>query len=92
MKIAIRTVVFHICCILIFSVLYLYFSDQFDINNENQKYTSYIDFLLLSTTVQAGVGISDLYPVSFPSKIVLLIQQILMLTTHVFTIYIFTSF
>lgn len=90
MKAAIRTIVFHISCIILFSLLYLYFSSHFVNNDGNKAHKSYIDFLLLSTTVQAGVGISDLYPVSFYSKIVMIIQQMLMLTTHIFTLYIFT--
>ena len=90
MKVAIRTIVFHISCIILFSFLYLYFSSNFDSNDVNQGHNSYIDFLLLSTTVQAGVGITNLYPVSFSSKIVMIIQQILMITTHIFTLYIFT--
>ena len=51
---------------------------------------SFVDFLLLSTTIQAGVGISDLYPLSYYSKLVVIIQQMLMLFTHVITLYIFT--
>ncbi len=90
MKIAIRTIVFHISCIILFSFLYLFFASHFVSNDANQGHNSYIDFLLLSTTVQAGVGITNLYPVSFFSKIVMIIQQILMLTTHIFTLYIFT--
>ena len=90
MKIAIRTIFFHLSCIMVFAMLYLYFSSHFDSNNDNNQHNSFIDFLLLSTTVQAGVGISDLYPISFYGKIVMIAQQILMLSTHVFTLYIFT--
>jgi len=75
---------------MVFALLYLYFSAHFDSNNDNNQHNSFIDFLLLSTTVQAGVGISDLYPISFYGKIVMIAQQILMLSTHVFTLYIFT--
>jgi hypothetical protein len=75
---------------MVFALLYLYFSAHFVNNNDNNKHSSFIDFLLLSTTVQAGVGISDLYPVSFYGKIAMIAQQILMLSTHVFTLYIFT--
>ena len=49
-----------------------------------------MDFFLLSTTIQAGVGISDLYPITFYSKIVMIIQQFLVISAHVFTLYIFT--
>ena len=87
MKVAIRTIIFHISCIILFSFLYLYFESQFV---GNKVSNSYIDFLLLSTTVQAGVGITDLYPVSFYSKLFMIIQQVMMITTHIFTLYIFT--
>lgn len=93
MKIVIRTVFFHTICILFFALLYLYLSDHFDSNNETQKnkrYTTYTDFLLLSSTIQAGVGISDLFPISYFSKIAVIIQQYLMLLTHVITLYVFT--
>jgi hypothetical protein len=93
MKLVIRTVVFHIICIICFAVIYLYLSDHFDSNNEDNKnrtYTTFTDFILLSTTIQAGVGISDLFPISFYSKIALIIQQFMMILTHVITLYIFT--
>ena len=48
-----------------------------------------IDYLLLSTTIQAGVGVSDMYPISFYGKITMIIQQLIMICTHLFTIYIF---
>jgi len=93
MKLVIRTVVFHIICIICFAVIYLYLSDNFDSNNKDNKnrtYTTFTDFILLSTTIQAGVGISDLFPISFYSKIALIIQQFMMILTHVITLYIFT--
>ena len=49
-----------------------------------------IDYLLLSTTIQSGVGISDLYPTTFYGKLTMIIQQLVLIMTHVFTIYIFT--
>ena len=92
MKLIIRTAIFHLFCIFIFAFIYFYFSHQFQSNNEEKhiKYNNFIDYLLLSTTIQAGVGISDLYPISFYSKIVLIIQQIMLIFTHLITLYIFT--
>jgi hypothetical protein len=97
MKLVIRTVFFHIICIILFAFIYLYLSDHFDTNNINKyknttytTYTTFTDFVLLSTTVQAGVGISDLLPISFLSKTALIIQQFIVILTHVITIYIFT--
>jgi hypothetical protein len=88
MKIVFRTLIFHILCILVFATAYSYLNEDFNIIREQRK--KYIDFLLLSTTIQAGVGISDLYPLSYYSKIVVITQQILLLFTHIITLYIFT--
>jgi len=98
MKIAIRSVVFHIICIIIFALLYSSFSNDFDSldnhlykeSNKNKEKRSFIDFLLLSTTIQAGVGISEFFPSSFYTKNLLIIQQLIMISTHVFTLYFFT--
>ena len=88
MKLVIRTVVFHILCIIVFAFIYSKFHEQFHVMDDDKK--SFVDFFLLSTTIQAGVGISDLYPLSYYTKIVVIIQQMLMLFTHVITLYIFT--
>lgn len=93
MKLVIRTFIFHLLCIIIFALIYLYLSDHFDTNteeNKNRRYTTITDFILLSVTIQAGVGISDLFPISFYSKIALIIQQMILILTHVITLYIFT--
>ena len=88
MKIVIRTVFFHFSCIVGFGMLYFYLKDEF-LENEKDK-LEIIDYMLLSTTIQAGVGISDLYPTTFYGKLTMIIQQILMLCTHIFTLYILT--
>ena len=88
MKIVIRTVFFHFTCILIFALIYLRLKDNLK-GREDKEELGLIDYLLLSTTIQAGVGVSDIYPVSFHGKIVMIIQQLMMICTHVFTIYIF---
>ena len=90
MKILFRTLAFHILCIIGFTLLYKVLSKQFATNKDKHSYNSLLDFLLLSTTVQAGVGITELYPVTDISKIAMIVQQLLMLSTHLFTLYIFT--
>jgi len=88
MKIAIRTVFFHFLCIIIFGIIYHYIHYQFEHKGE-QKRQSILDYILLSTTIQAGVGISDIYPNTSIAKLMLILQQIIMILTHVFTIYFF---
>jgi hypothetical protein len=87
MKLVIRTFIFHIFCIFIFAFIYANLSQDFPQENDRK---SFIDFLLLSTTIQAGVGIYNVYPLSYYSKIAMISQQILMLLTYVITLYIFT--
>jgi len=89
MKIVIRTAVFHFSCIIGFGILYFYLKDDFA--EKEQVDLEIIDYMLLSTTIQAGVGVSDLYPTSFYGKLTMIIQQLLMICTHIFTIYIFTN-
>ena len=95
MKEALRVVIFHFICIIIFAFLYFSFKDSFDDENaalhkNSLKYESFMDFLLLSTTVQAGVGVTGIYPVNDIGKALMIIQQFIMMSTHVFTIYFFT--
>ena len=95
MKEAIKVIIFHFICIIIFAFLYYIFKGSFNPENSSDstnsiKYENFTDFLLLSTTIQAGVGISDLYPTSFYGKLTMIIQQLLMLCTHIFTLYILT--
>jgi hypothetical protein len=91
MKIVIRTVVFHFVCILIFAFLYYYSREQYVYQNDikNKKHTSLIDYIFLSTTIQAGVGLTDIYPISSYGKMLMIFQQFIMIMTHVFTIYVF---
>jgi hypothetical protein len=88
MKLLIRSFVVHILCIIVFALIYSNISEEFHFMDKDKK--SFVDYILLSTTIQAGVGISQLYPLSFYSKIVLITQQLLMLFTHIITLYIFT--
>jgi len=56
--------------------------------HEKEDFT-FIDYILLATTIQAGVGISDIYPISFYGKMTMIIQQLMMIMTHIFTLYTF---
>lgn len=88
MKIVIRTFFFHILCIIIFGLLYYYFREDFK-THVKEDFTV-LDYLFLSTTIQAGVGLTDIYPIGFYGKLIMIIQQLVMIMTHVFTIYFFT--
>lgn len=94
MKIVIRTVVFQILCVIAFGFIYLFFTDHFvrdpAYTVDNKKQPEILDYFFLATTVQAGVGYSDLYPITNTAKVILIIQQFVMISTNVFLLYIFT--
>ena len=89
MKIVIRTVCFHFFCIIVFGILYFYLKENLAEKGHETDELKIIDYVLLSTTIQAGVGVSELYPTNFYGKLAMTIQQLIMICTHVFTIYIF---
>ena len=90
-----QTLAIHLFCIIFFAFFYYYFSIHFDNNKLKHKYDSkletLIDFFLFSTTIQAGVGISDILPTSVYGKIFMIIQQLIMISISVITIYVFTK-
>jgi hypothetical protein len=91
MKLVLRTLVFHMLCIILFAFVYKHLSKHFDNDTNNDTNNgNMIDYFLLSVTIQAGIGLSDLYPISVLSKLVLMFHQFIVISTHVFTLYIFT--
>lgn len=88
MKILIRTLVFHFVCILMFSLLYINIAS--DMASKDSSPVNFLDCLLLSTTIQAGVGFTNLSVNSSLGKLIMMLQQMLLISTHAFTLYIFT--
>jgi hypothetical protein len=97
MKIVFRTVLFHITCIIIFAFVYMNMDKHFlPLNHEihdyniSNKFRNFLDFLMMSSSIQTGIGFTNLYPASSLCKIIIIIQEIIMVSTHLFTLYIFT--
>jgi hypothetical protein len=99
MRRVVQTLAIHLFCIVFFAFFYYYFALHFD-NNTNSKFKHYlhtspidelIDFFLFSTTIQAGVGISDILPISVYGKLLMILQQLIMISISVITIYVFTQ-
>jgi len=90
MKLAIRTVLFQFTCIIFFALIYYFFRDYLKSKSKNDSPFSLIDCFFLSVTIQAGVGITDIFPISYHTQVVMMIQQLVMLTSSIFTIYFFT--
>ena len=81
MDIVTKTFLFNIICIVIFSFVYMSISsDNFAALQPTDKIT-YIDLIFYSTTIQSGVGLSDINAVTDLAKILAMIQQLIMLAS-----------
>ena len=92
MKRVIYILCFHVFTILFFSVLYFSMRDRFVLLNSRSapKNHVHVDYFLLSTTIQSGVGFSNLHPVDTIAKILVVTQKLCMISSNVFTFYIFS--
>jgi len=90
MKLVIKTAFFHLICVVIFSVIYFSYKEHFIPVDKNEQYDNYIDFLNLSLTIQSGVGMTYTIPHTFIVKFIMIIQQCLVILTHLITLYFFT--
>jgi hypothetical protein len=92
MKIVIATILFNFLCIIFFSIIYIYLRKGFiNTNSSLKNEINLIDIIMFSTTIQAGVGVSNLLPSSFYLKLVAIIQQMTMICSYIFILYIITK-
>jgi hypothetical protein len=50
---------------------------------------TFLDFVLLSTTIQSGVGLSNTYPLNSIGKIIVIFQQLIMMSANLIALYFF---
>jgi hypothetical protein len=75
----IRIFLFNIFLVILFAFVYSVIdSKNFQPLNTNDKLT-FIDYLFYSTTIQAGVGLPDITAVTNLSKLLAMIQQIILM-------------
>ena len=86
MKKVFQTVTFQFICIIIFTLLYSIFSSHFE-KMSNEKEPELIDYFFLGTTIQAGVGISNMYPLNSVGKLIMILQQLIMMSANLFALY-----
>lgn len=89
MKLVIRTLIFHLLCVIVFTIVYFNLSKEFN-NQDSGEARTLMDFILFATTIQAGVGVSHLFPITTIGKIIVTLQQIIMICVNVIILYIFT--
>jgi len=88
MNYAYRTVIFKFICIVVFTIIYWNLGNQF--SGLNNRKLNLIDFIALSTTIEAGVGITDLQSTSSLIQIILTVQQLIIICTTILLIFFLT--
>jgi hypothetical protein len=88
----ISTFCFHVFFALLFSVIYYQVGESgFELtasSTKNKRRAGFMDYLALSTSIQAGVGISNLSPNTELSSLLLTIQQFFLIAANVFVVYV----
>jgi len=89
MKLIYASVILNVCLVFLFALIYWIFRTQFtkDITGKNFVLGDLIDYFYMSVTIQAGVGYQGLSPLTNVGKILLMIQQICMITSNIIVMY-----
>ena len=92
MRSVVYTVIFQLISIIVFGFVYWKFRKEFTSNIvKNPKYKiEVLDCFYTSVTVQSGVGYSILDPTTDDAKLILMLQQFLMITSNVLLLYFFS--
>jgi hypothetical protein len=81
----------HVFLTIFFSFVYLILGDDVNFKKSSDNVPNYITYLNLSTTIEAGVGVSSLIPNSNILEIVLIIQQFLSMGLNIIIYWYFTE-
>lgn len=82
---------YNIIVIACFTMIYYLVGDEHFQNLKGQKKVDFIDCLFLATTIQCGVGLSDINTVTTLSKTLAILQQMSMLGNTIFMLYLFST-
>jgi hypothetical protein len=87
-----KTFLFNIIIVIVFSIIYSSLDpNNFEPSHPKDKLT-YIDFLFYALTIQCGVGLPDVMAVSNLAKILVMIQQfILMGSAYILILFFFKN-
>ena len=95
LKTAIKIVVFHLLCIIIFCLAYsmlpinsfLPLHDNASVNKKNYS-PDLLDLIYLTVTIQSGVGLSSITPVTSLTKCIVILQQLATICTTIIIVHI----
>ncbi len=89
MRLIVASFLLNLFLVIIFGFIYWKYNDQFSKENFGDVLIKgdWLDYFYLSVTIQAGVGYKGLTPITNIGKILLMIQQMTMITTNIIVMY-----
>ena len=89
MKVVYAGLILNLTLVVIFGLIYWTHINEFnkDITNKELVIGEIIDCFYMSVTIQAGVGYQGLTPIGNRGKILLMIQQLCMISSNVLVLY-----
>jgi len=89
MKLLLAGISVHLGLILIFSLIYWFFGNQFtkDVSGKRLIPGEFIDYLFISLTIQASIGYQGIAPFTNIGKMILIIQQFTVIMTNILVFY-----
>lgn len=89
----INAFIYHISLVILFSIIYFFIYDNNFINSipDSKEDPKISDCVFYATTIQAGVGLPSLSPKTHLSKIIVCLQQLLMIGGNLFILNTFTK-
>jgi hypothetical protein len=85
MKRILKTLLFHLVCIIIFGIIYSQMSSHLKKDSDIE----FIDYFYLSTAIQSGTGFSQTYPNTVSSKLLVMFQELVMISGTLISLHIF---
>ena len=92
-----NTLLFQLGCVILFGYIYWICIDDFVVastsntsNTSKKNIGELIDCFYTSITIQAGVGYNGLDPINDRGKLLLMVQQFLMICSNVLIFYLFS--
>jgi len=94
MNTIVKVFTFNILTIFFFTLIYTMIPEENFIpvlkNNTRDYKITFLDYLFYSTTIQAGVGLAPISPITKLSKILTLIQHYILICSGIIVLYYFT--
>lgn len=91
MTIIIKTFLFHIATIVLFTTIYYYMPTHFANSYDKKVVPDIYDYIYFGSSVTCGTGLSPIYAKTGPAKMLVTFQEMIALAISVIAVYFFAQ-